>query len=143
MKLNSSITAVSSIRCLVAFVLAAVSACAQVSAILSGTVTDPSGAAISAATVTAKNVDTGAVRGAVTDAAGHYQFFSLPVGQYEIHGGKSGFTEEVRTGVHLVVGQSATVDMQLPGRRIEPAGHRQRRRAAGGCDHRGHLGPGG
>ncbi len=113
MKLNSSITAVSSIRCLVAFVLAAVSACAQVSATLSGTVTDQSGAAISGATVEVKNVDTGAVRGAVADTAGRYQFFSLPVGQYEIRCGKAGFREEVRTGIDLVVGQQATVDMQL------------------------------
>ena len=94
--------------------LLAISLHAQVSAILSGTVTDPSGAAIPRRPVTAKNVDTGAVRSTVTDAEGHYQFFSLPVGQYEIRGAKAGFTEEVRTGVHLVVGQSATVDMDLP-----------------------------
>ncbi len=28
-------------------------------------------------------------------------------------GGKAGFAEQVRTGVHLVVGQSATVDLEL------------------------------
>ena len=39
--------------------------------------------------------------------------FSLPVGEYEIRAQKTGFTEEVRTGVHLVVGQSATVDLSL------------------------------
>jgi hypothetical protein len=95
-------------------VLVAASAYAQVSATLSGTVTDPSGAALSGATVAAKNVDTGAVRGTVTDAEGHYQFFSLPVGQYELRSSRAGFQEEVRTGVHLAVGQSATVDMELP-----------------------------
>ena len=58
-------------------------------------------------------MDTGAVRNTVTDAAGHYQFASLPVGLYEIRGGKAGFAEQVRTGVHLVVGQSATVDLEL------------------------------
>ena len=98
---------------MIVFLFSAASVCAQVSAILSGTVTDQSGAAVSGASVTAKNVDTGAVRGTVTDAKGHYQFFSLPVGQYEIRGAKAGFTEAVRTGVHLVVGQSATVDMSL------------------------------
>jgi len=99
--------------CLIVFLFFAASACAQVSAILSGTVTDQSGAMVSAAAVTAKNVDTGAVRNAVTDAEGHYQFFSLPVGEYEIRGAKTGFSEALRTGVHLVVGQSATVDMSL------------------------------
>ncbi len=97
--------------CLIAFLLLAVPARSQVSAILSGTVTDPSGAAVPASTVTAKNVDTGALRGAVTDAGGHYQFLALPVGQYEIRGAKAGFTEVVRTGVFLAVGQSATADI--------------------------------
>ncbi len=113
MQLTSSMVAGSSIRWLIVFVLVAASARAQVSAILSGTVTDQSGAAISASTVAAESVDTGVARSTVTDAQGHYQFFSLPVGQYEIRSGKAGFTEEVRTGVHLVVGQSATVDMEL------------------------------
>jgi hypothetical protein len=99
--------------CLIAFLLVAASARAQVTAVLSGTVTDQSGAALSASTVAARNVDTGAVRSTVTDAEGHYQFFSLPVGEYEIRSTKAGFTEELRTGVHLVVGQSATVDMEL------------------------------
>jgi hypothetical protein len=91
----------------------ALPAVGQVSAILSGTVTDPSGAVISGAQVTAKNVDKGAARITATDDHGHYQFFSLPVGAYEIDAIKTGFTEEVHTGVHLVVGQTAIVDMKL------------------------------
>jgi len=86
---------------------------AQVGAALSGTVTDPSHAVVSVATVTVKNADTGAVRGATTDSAGHYQVVSLPVGAYEIHVTKGGFAEAIRTGVHLVVGQDATVDVAL------------------------------
>jgi hypothetical protein len=102
------------IRWSIGFVLVAASAWAQVAAGLSGTVTDQSGAALAGAAVSAKNADTGAERRAVTDAEGHYQFFSLPVGQYEIRSGKAGFAEVVRTGVRLAVGQSATVDMELP-----------------------------
>jgi hypothetical protein len=99
-------------RCLV--LLFSVSAAgAQVSADLSGTVRDQSGAVIPGASVTVKNVDTGVSRSTATDSSGHYQASSLPVGQYEIRAGKPGFTEEVRTGVHLVVGQSAMVDMEL------------------------------
>jgi len=86
---------------------------AQVSADLSGTVSDQSGAVISGANITVKNVDTGAYRSATTDAGGHYLFSSLPVGQYEIRAGRARFAEQVRTGVHLVVNQSATVDMEL------------------------------
>ena len=86
---------------------------AQVSASLSGTVADQSGAVVSAASVTAKNVDTGITRGSVTDSQGRYQFFSLPVGDYEIQAVKAGFAQEVRTGIHLVVGQGASVDLAL------------------------------
>ncbi len=100
-------------RAIVTSVFLLASADAQVSAILSGTVADQTGAIISAATISAKNVDTGAARDTITDAEGHYQFFSLPVGSYQISAKKAGFTEEARTGVHLVVAQSATVDMEL------------------------------
>lgn len=86
---------------------------AQVGAALSGTVTDPTHALVSAATVTVKNVDTGAVRSTTTDSAGYYQVVSVPVGSYEIHVTKGGFAEAIRTGVHLVVGQDATVDFAL------------------------------
>ncbi|HEY3838005.1 MAG TPA: carboxypeptidase-like regulatory domain-containing protein, partial [Bryobacteraceae bacterium] len=85
----------------------------QVSAVLSGTVKDPSGAVVASAKVTAKSVDTSASRSGVTDAAGHYQISSLPVGEYEIHAAKAGFTEEIRRGVQLVVNQNAIVDMEL------------------------------
>lgn len=95
------------------FLLLAASAYAQVSASLSGTVTDPSGAVVSGAAVTATNADTGASRDAVTDSTGHYQLFSLPLGQYEVHARKPGFTERVRKGVRLVAGQEATVDLSL------------------------------
>jgi hypothetical protein len=86
---------------------------AQVTAVLSGTVTDQSGAFVSGANITAKNADTGASRSALTDARGHYEFSSLPVGNYEVRGAKSGFTEEVRGGIRLAVGQNAIVDITL------------------------------
>src|SRR6266849_6559767 len=57
---------------------------AQVSASLSGRVTDPSGALVPAATVIAKNDETGAERTAVTNAAGRYEVLALPVGLYEV-----------------------------------------------------------
>jgi len=81
--------------------------------VLSGSVTDQTGAVVSAAAVTAKNVDTGAVRSTVTGGSGLYQLFSLPPSEYEVHAKKQGFKEGVRTGVHLVVGQDAAVDVAL------------------------------
>src|SRR5438309_4359525 len=82
----------------------------QVSASIAGSVTDSSGAPISAAAVAANNLETGAVRTATTDDAGRYLFLSLPVAQYELRATKSGFREAIRTGIRLVVGQKASVD---------------------------------
>ena len=100
-------------RILAILLFLAAPAAAQVSASLSGTVTDQSGGLASAAAVTVKNAATGMVRATVTGPRGHYQFFSLPVGEYEVRGAKPGFTDEVHTGVELAVGQSATVDITL------------------------------
>ena len=50
---------------------------AQTEATVSGTVTDPSGAQVLAASVTALNLDTGVTTSTVTNAAGVYVFASL------------------------------------------------------------------
>ncbi|MGB8770977.1 MAG: carboxypeptidase regulatory-like domain-containing protein, partial [Candidatus Korobacteraceae bacterium] len=86
---------------------------AQVSASLSGRVTDQTGSAITGASVTATDLDTGLSRSTITDQAGRYQLIALPVGKYEIRAAKSGFAEQVRTGILLVVGQDATADISL------------------------------
>src|SRR6478672_11611267 len=49
---------------------------------ISGTVKDQSGAVIPGATVTARNVDTGLSRVAVSDGTGEYRLVSLPPGHY-------------------------------------------------------------
>jgi len=99
--------------CLAVALLCAPAARAQVSAAISGRVTDPTGATVSGATVMAKNVETGETRSTVTDDLGHYWVPSLAVGEYEVHITKQGFQEQVRGGIHLVVGQEASVDMAL------------------------------
>jgi hypothetical protein len=86
---------------------------AQDSAEISGNVTDVSGGAVAGVTVTARDVDTGATRDTATDAAGRYVIYALPPGPYEVRATKSGFADEVRTGIHLVVGQDASVALQL------------------------------
>ncbi|HTW65098.1 MAG TPA: carboxypeptidase regulatory-like domain-containing protein [Bryobacteraceae bacterium] len=94
-------------------VLCAASVYAQVSGALSGTITDPSGAVVPGASVTATNTETGAAREAFADGQGRYQMSLLPAGQYEISAKKSGFREAVRTGIQLLVNQTATVDFTL------------------------------
>jgi hypothetical protein len=86
---------------------------AQVSASMSGTVLDPSGAAVSGANVTLRNLETGVVRSSVTDDAGRYLYLALPVGVYELKAAKSGFRESAQTGIHLVIGEEASVTLSL------------------------------
>src|SRR5882762_2027524 len=106
-------------RCLasLAFVLLMLgclpSARAQVSASIKGIVTDPSGAPVPAAAVRAKNLETGALRNSVADEAGRYLVLSLPLGEYEIRVTKAGFQDAIRSGIHLVVGEEASVDLRL------------------------------
>ncbi|MGA3295708.1 MAG: carboxypeptidase regulatory-like domain-containing protein [Candidatus Acidiferrales bacterium] len=80
---------------------------------LAGQVEDQAGAAVTGATVTARNLDTGVARSTTSDDQGRYQLYALPLGPYEVRANKNGFAEEVRTGVHLVVGEDAKIDLVL------------------------------
>ncbi len=86
---------------------------AQVSATLAGMVKDQFGAAVPAATIAATNLDTGLARSATTDQGGRYELFALPLGRYEVRARKDKFAESIRTGIQLVVGQEARVDLTL------------------------------
>jgi predicted porin len=93
--------------------LLSVSARAQMSATLSGRVTDANGAAVAAANVTANDLDTGMSRTVVTSQAGQYQMAALPLGHYEVRATKPGYADETRTGIILAVSQDATVDIKM------------------------------
>jgi Carboxypeptidase regulatory-like domain len=58
---------------------------------LTGTVTDPSGAVITGATVTITNIGTGQSRTTTTDANGSYKFSLLPPGNYSVKFSAAGF----------------------------------------------------
>jgi predicted porin len=105
--------------------LCSVSVGAQVSATLSGRVTDTTGGAIAAATVTANDLDTGVSQTAVTSQVGQYDMVALPVGRYEVRATKQGYTDETRTGISLAVGQDATVDIKMQLKTPDPcaSGH--------------------
>src|SRR5579862_1924686 len=86
---------------------------AQVSASMAGRIEDPSGAAIPGANVRVTSLETGAARTMTVDEAGRYQVLSLPVGRYEVKAEKTGFKAAVQTGINLVVGQQAVVNLKL------------------------------
>ena len=80
---------------------------------VNGTVTDPSGATVANARVTATNTATGLVRATSTTEAGAYTFVRLPVGSYDLRYEFQGFKTTTRPGVPVNVGSVATVDLTL------------------------------
>ena len=98
--------------------IAAATAFAQ-NAQVTGVVKDQSGAVIPGATVTAKNVDTGLARTAVTDGEGAYRLPSLPPGRYAVTAEISGFSTEMRPHGPLfwvpeLVGTATQCPLYLP-----------------------------
>jgi hypothetical protein len=105
------------VTAIIAMVLASLgtgsSSHAQTVASISGTVTDASGAALVGATITVRSVETGTQRVVVSDDSGRYDFEGLLVGQYQVGAETTGFRPETRTGITLVVGQRAEVNLTL------------------------------
>ncbi|MDQ1474565.1 MAG: hypothetical protein QOJ99_6045, partial [Bryobacterales bacterium] len=99
---------------LLILILASAPAQAQVaSAELSGTVVDPTGAAVPNVTVRATNVGTNREQTATTDAAGNYLIPQLPPASYTVKVEAPGFRTLVRSGIVLQVNQQARVDLTL------------------------------
>src|SRR2546428_11934855 len=98
-------------------VLIALSTClssAQTStATILGVVRDASGALIPGVSITVKHTESGLTRTAISSERGGYNLPLLPVGAYEITTTMPGFKQAVRTGINLVVGQEAVVDLTL------------------------------
>jgi hypothetical protein len=91
-------------------------AAAQVgqTAVLTGTVTDTSGAAIPGVTVTvAGPTMIGGNRSVVTEADGTYRFPNLPPGTYTVTYELQGFTTSKRDDVRLLLGQTISADQTL------------------------------
>src|SRR3989454_8210184 len=78
-----------------------------------GVVKDTSGALIPGVSITVKHTDTGQTRTAISSDSGSYNMPLLPVGAYEISTTMPGFKQQVRTGVNLVIGQQAVIDLTL------------------------------
>jgi carboxypeptidase family protein len=79
-----------------------------------GTATDSTGSVIPGATVTARNIGTGAIQLTTTDTQGRYRIPALPVGDYEVRTELMGFQTVVRTGIRLSAGADVVVDIRLP-----------------------------
>jgi len=80
---------------------------------LSGTVRDPSGAAVPKAEVEIKEEATGTSRTATANDSGYYVAPSLPAGRYTVSTAPQGFKRSVATGVEVHVGENKVLNLDV------------------------------
>lgn len=85
----------------------------QITGTIRGTVTDPSGAVVQQATVTATQLETGFSRSATTQRNGSFVLPELPIGHYRIEVTSTNFEKYVQEGISLDVNETATVAVRL------------------------------
>src|SRR6266550_4337545 len=78
-----------------------------------GIVQDQQGGAIGKAEVSARSLDTGAVRKVTSEDNGEYRITSIPAGAYEVSVTAPGFKTEVRSGLAVTVGADVTVNFSM------------------------------
>ncbi|HLV87284.1 MAG TPA: carboxypeptidase regulatory-like domain-containing protein [Candidatus Sulfotelmatobacter sp.] len=79
---------------------------------ITGTVTDPSGAAVPNANVTLKSNDTGQTRSTTSNSTGGYRFALLSPGSYTVSSASQGF-QASNQNVNVAVGQTTTVNISM------------------------------
>ncbi len=78
-----------------------------------GTVTDPSGAEVSKASITARNLETGLVVNVTTTDAGLYTLSDLPPGRYSVTVEAPNFQRYTRSGVTVQTASTASLDITI------------------------------
>jgi Carboxypeptidase regulatory-like domain len=78
-----------------------------------GTVTDPTGAVISGATLTATNAGTGIHFTTTSNSSGAFTFLQLPVGDYTLKAEQTGFKAYQASGIHLDLDQVYNLPVKL------------------------------
>jgi hypothetical protein len=102
------------LACLGITLFAALGAVAQqITGNIHGTITDPTGAVVDSALVTAKHVETGLARSASADQSGNYLLVELPVGHYRLEVVAKGFRKYMQEGISLDVNETATIPIHL------------------------------
>jgi hypothetical protein len=92
----------------------ATSAFAQgTTALMSGQITDPAGAAVPGAQITVTNIQTKAVVRTDSNERGEYALPSMPSGVYEMNVNHPGFKAARKTGIEMAAGVDANVNLRL------------------------------
>ncbi|MBM3787854.1 MAG: carboxypeptidase regulatory-like domain-containing protein, partial [Acidobacteria bacterium] len=82
-------------------------------ATIQGTVSDPQQTVIPGAAVRVIQVETNTSFTTTTNEAGYYVVPGVPVGEYSITAEHQGFKRGVRSGIVVLVGDQARVDIRL------------------------------
>jgi outer membrane receptor protein involved in Fe transport len=97
----------------IAFLLAGRAMAQLDTAVISGTVRDPSGALIPGATIQIHNQDTGLVRTTTTNGSGTYQMGEIPPGVYTIEAQAQGFSASRQENATLALSQALVFNFAL------------------------------
>ena len=84
-----------------------------VGAILTGSITDSSGAAVGGASVSCQDIATGITRQVTSDSAGFYTVPNLAAGTYTVTVTETGFATVIRSGLILTVGESQQLNVTM------------------------------
>ena len=95
------------------FIFVSTSSAQQTLGTLNGTVTDPSGASVPGATVTATNPSINLVRTTTTQDNGFYQMFNLPIGTYKVSVTRDGFDTTDLPAIDVQEVRATTVNVSL------------------------------
>ncbi len=98
---------------LLVLVVSASSAWAQFTSGIEGTVTDPTGAVVSGATVTIKNEETGASQTFQTGDSGSFRFTTLASSAFTVSASAQGFKTTVQEHVRLAVAETKTLNIRM------------------------------
>jgi len=95
------------------FLFALLASAQGTDAVVTGTVLDPTGAAMPDTAVTALNTDTGVSKTVMSNSSGVYEFPTLPPGAYTLSADKAGFKKYVLAGLALRTGDHVEQNLKL------------------------------
>src|SRR5260370_4305669 len=110
MRVYSSFSKLAVLLCLT---IGALTANAQSTTSLRGTVTDPSGGVIADAAVSLTSAENGSSRRIITDANGEYSFLQAEPGTYKLTIHKTGFATMTRRDIKLLVNTHDTLNLKM------------------------------